>query len=451
MDVHAAVALARLGLGRRSGEPVPADPRAWALAQLDAPDPIDTTGLPATADGLALTAALFDAAKRRKQAAAPDAAAAARPDPADDPDPARQRFRAQVRGEQHNFVSQALATPAPFRERLVWFWSNHFTVAARTRVTAATAGAYVREAIRPHVSGRFTDMLLAVMRHPAMLAYLDQAHSMGPDSRAGARRHGGLNENLARECLELHTVTPAAGYTQADVTAFARVLTGWSFELRQPPLGFVFRPNMHAPGDKVVMRRTWPEGEAGGVELLTWLSTHPATTRHLALKLVRHFAADDPDPADVARIDGVLRDTGGDLGAASRALLTIDGVWKPLAKLRTPMDYVVASLRTVGATGGTAPKLVPVLAELGQPVFGAPFPIGWPDRAADWAGPEAMLQRIDFAYGLAGSTPDIDPMACAEAQLGPLVTPALADELRAAGSRRDALTLLLASPAFQRR
>ena len=363
------------------------------------------------------------------------------------PNPVVEQFHSDV----HDLLANALVTEAPFRERLVWFWANHFTIAARARPTTATAGAYVREAIRPHVTGRFQDMLLAVMRHPAMLAYLDQARSVGPDSEAGLRRHLGLNENLARECLELHTVTPASGYTQTDVTAFAKVLTGWSFELRQEPIGFVFRPRIHEPGVQTVMGRSWPEGEAGGIALLTWLGTHRNTYHHLAEKLVRHFVADDPPAAQVTAIAAILADTGGDLGAAAAAVIDLPAAWTPLAKVRSPQEYVVACLRGLGLQPSDVPNIAGMATNLGQGMFQAPFPIGWPDRAADWAAPEALLQRVDFAYGLAGRVPLLEPVGHAQEILGPLLGADTLSAMKGAGSRRDAMTLLIASPEFQRR
>ncbi len=378
------------------------------------------------------------------------ARAAGTPPPAADPmnpHPVGELAQREIRA----LLDRALTTDAPYRERLVWFWANHFTIADRALVVSATSGAYIREAIRPHVTGRFADMLLAVMRHPAMLNYLNQAQSAGPDSLAGQRRHLGLNENLARECLELHTVTPAAGYTQADVTNFARVLTGWSVDTRQPPLGFRFRPNMHEPGEIEVMGRTWPAGEDGGVELLAWLGTHPATYRHLADKLCRHFVADEPPPAQVARIEAVLRDTHGDLGAAAAALVELPGAWVPQAKLRTPQEYVIACLRALGTAPDQVPGIGGLVGGLGEPLFQAPFPIGWPDRAADWAGPEAMLQRVDFSYAMAGRHATMDPEQLAAATVGPLMSATTLAQIKAAGSRRDGLTLLLSSPEFQRR
>jgi uncharacterized protein (DUF1800 family) len=294
------------------------------------------------------------------------------------------------------------------------------------------------------------------MRHPAMLMYLNNAQSVGPHSPAGLKNAKGLNENLARECMELHTVSPAARYTQADVTEFAAVITGWSVETKQPPLGFRFRPNAHEPGEKTLMGRTFPEGEQGGVLALAFLASHPSTHRFLATKLARHFVADDPPPDAVRRIEGVLRDTGGDLGAASLALVSLDAAWRnPGGKLRTPQDYVVAALRAADLPADKMPAdgmwIANTVGGLGQPYFSAPLPNGWGDRAVDWTSPEAMLRRIDWSYGLAGRMGQTDPEQLADASLGPLLRAGTREQMAGAGARRDAITLVLSSPEFQRR
>ena len=440
MDTNAAIAFNRFGLGRRRDEPVPADPRAWLTEQLVGPDPGPSQGLPSSSDALEQ---LRDLIMAQKDAPMVDGKKGHTPE--------AQAFHEHSKAEVAALLAQAITTPTGFRERLVWFWANHFTVAMRSRPAAACAGPFVREAIRPYVNGRFRDMLLAVERHPAMMAYLDQPQSVGEHSEVGERRHRGLNENLARECLELHTVTPAAGYTQADVTAFARILTGSVIDMAHEPHGFRFLPAAHEPGEQVVMGRTWPAGEEGQVAILEWLADHPSTQHHLAVKLVRHFVADDPSPTDVARIEAVLRNTGGDLGAASRALVSLPDAWVPMTKLRTPQDYVVACMRAVGARPEMEPQLPNTVSGLGQPVFGAPFPIGWPDRAADWLGPEQILQRVDFAYQFSARVTDQEPVEVAENTLGPLLRAETLTEIRRAGSRQDGLTLLLSSPEFQRR
>jgi uncharacterized protein (DUF1800 family) len=294
-------------------------------------------------------------------------------------------------------------------------------------------------------------MVLAVMRHPAMLLYLDNAGSVGPNSIAGQRSHRGLNENLARECMELHTVSPASGYTQADVTAFARILTGWSVELKDDPLGFVFRPRIHEPGEQTLLGRTFPEGEAGGVEALRFLANHPATHRFLASKLVCHFVADTPPPAAVRHVENILRDTKGDLGAAAAGLVGLNEAWTPGSKIRAPQDLMVAAFRALDVPPDPSPPFLAILAGLGQPLWTAPAPNGWSDMAADWSGPEAMMRRVDWAFAVAGRVGERDPTTIADAALGPLVRPATQTAMAHAGSRREAMTLLLTSPEFQRR
>jgi uncharacterized protein (DUF1800 family) len=428
MDLRTAQALIRFGLGRRGEEPLPSDPAIWLQDQLRDPDPTQPT---ATTER-ALEALRFDRQNK--------------------PPPGERRSPTVYREDARAALDAALTTPAPFRERLVWFWTNHFTVSARGGV-AALCGAFVSEAIRPHVTSRFEDMLLAVMHHPAMLIYLNNAGSVGPDSPAGRRTHRGLNENLARECMELHTVSPASGYTQADVTNFAKILTGWSINLRADPPGFMFRRFAHEPGSITLMGRQFPPGEAEGIEALRFLANHPSTHRFLAQKLVQYFVADTPSPDHVRPIEAVLRDTGGNLGAAAAALVRLNAAWQPATKLREPQDYAIAGLRMLSPPQDALEEInvMGMLAGLGQPLWNAPQPDGWPDRAANWAGPEEMMRRIDWAYGVAGRVGQRDPGAMAQATLGPLLRPATWTAVMHAGSRRDALTLVLASPEFQRR
>ena len=431
MDPRPVIAAIRFGHGRRPNDAVPADPAAWLDSQL-APGPAPTLpeGVPA---GLPAILALAQEDNMTARAGMGR--------------PHRGRI---LRGEAEAAIAAAIAGQAAFRERLVAFWTNHFTV-ARQKVPYLV-GHMVREAIRPHVAGRFDDMLVAVTRHPAMLVYLDNHVSTGPNSRAGQSQNRGLNENLAREILELHTVTPAARYTQRDVTEFAKLLTGWSFAPQREPFGFVFRATAHEPGPKTVMGRTFPEGHEGGLMALAWLGRHEATHRHIATKLVRHFVADDPPPEAVRSIFAVLRDTGGDLGAASRALVRLEDAWAPpLGKLRAPMDYLVAVLRAVDAPADAAERAFGALQYLGQPLWNPPAPIGWPDVARDWSAPEMMIRRIEWANALSARGAGRDAAALAEAVLGPLIRPATLRAAARAGSAREALTLVLASPEFQRR
>ncbi len=430
MDASTAAALIRFGLGRRGMQPLPADPSAWLGAQLDGVDPALARPMTGGADALA---ALYADRQERREGGSPS------------------RVRDLFRADIATAGVILLETDAPFRERLVWFWANHFTVSLRHGGVRALALAFVREAIRPHVTGRFAEMLLATARHPAMLVYLDNAASVGPDSPAGRRTRRGLNENYARECLELHTIGRDAGYTQADVTAFAALLTGWGVQPDGPDAGFAFFPRRHQPGSKTVVGHTYPEGEAGGVAALRWLGTHPATYRRIAAKLARHFVADNPPPETVRRIAAVLHDSGGDLHAAALGLLDLPGAWQPLGKLRTPFDFTVASLRALDLPPDDRPPPQAVMANLRQPWLTAPLPDGWPDVAAAWADGELLLRRADWASAVAGRAGMLEPQRVAEATLGPLLGPATALAVQRAGSRREALALLLASPEFQRR
>jgi uncharacterized protein (DUF1800 family) len=430
MDTAAAHAMIRFGLGRRGDEPAPPDPRGWLANQLEGFDPGSATPCHSGAEGV-LAIRDFNRAKDKKMAG--------------------QALRAIFRADSDAAIDTLLTTASPFRERLVWFWANHFTVSVRRPFTGALVNAMIQEAIRPHVTGRFADMPKAVTRHPAMLLYLDNAGSVGPDSRAGMLRHRGLNENLARECMELHTVTPVAGYTQADVTAFARLLTGWSIGFEEARPGFRFRPFAHEPGPQRMMGHEFPSGERGGLAALDFLAAHPACHHNLALKLARHFIADTPPAEAVAALAGVLGRTGGDLKAAALALLGLKEAWRPLTKLRTPFDYVVAVLRALDLPADRRPDVPGVMAGLGQGLHDAPLPNGWPDDAADWAAPEAMMRRVDWAYGVSARAPGRDPAALARESLGPLLSDATGRAVAGAGSRREAMTLLLAAPEFQRR
>lgn len=439
MDLRNAIAAIRFGLGRRPDEPLPSDPAAWLEHQVGPAAPQRTApGLPPPLSFAEAHALLF------RRAAAQEG---------ED----RQAVREMTRRTEEDaiaWVGHCLLSDAPFQDRLTNFWANHFTMSRRVRIAGPFIGPWVREVVRPNLSGRFADMLLGTVRHPGMLIYLSNGRSIGPNSPVGRRSGRGLNENLAREILELHTVTPAAGYTQHDVTEFARILTGWSVQRDGERGGFVFRAAAHEPGPKTLFGRTFPEGEEGGIEALRFLADHPATHRNLAVKLARHFVADDPPQAAVDRLYAVLRDTGGDLGAVSRALVRLPEAWSPpLTKVRAPLDYVLAVGRALGLPAEAAEGLHQAMATLGQPLWSAGQPVGWPDLAEEWAVPEALMHRIEWANLMAGRAGGgrRDARALAEATLGPLAGAETLREIGRAGSAQDALTLLLVSPEFQRR
>ena len=444
-----AIAAARFGFGPGPQDNLNGDPKAWLKAQLQGDDP----GLASGAfTGLQTGAEALDAL--HAEGVAHHAFLLANPGgTAQYHSSLIPVFRAEATA-QLNF---AATTAAGFRERLVWFWANHFSVSALQNLSGPFIGPLLREAIRPHVTGNFTDMVLAVEQHPAMLRYLDNDKSIGPDSPLGLRTGRGLNENLGRECMELHTVGLAAGYSQADVTNMAKILTGWS--VGKPGedadgTGFKYRPGIHEPGPQTVMGHEFDGGEQAGIDALTFLSTYPTTYDLLAKKLVIHFVADDPPEAAVAKISGVLRDTKGDLGSASAALVDLPEAWVPGQKLKTPFEYVVSSLRAAPPPPGQKPPdPIGILAQLGQPVWSAPLPNGWPDQAASWAGSDAVMARIDWAYTYSSRFNDagIDPVQLADNALGPLLRPETQSAMASAGSPREALTLFLTAPEFQRR
>ncbi|MBU8539509.1 DUF1800 domain-containing protein [Falsiroseomonas tokyonensis] len=435
MDTRPQIAAVRFGTGPRPDAPLPDDPVAWLDQQTRGPGP-----------------ALAPPEGRDAPASLEEGYTAWIAHDASPPPPGQASVPTQLfRAEQQAWMRHLLTSTAPFHDRLTNFWLNHFTVAERGGfgVTTGFPG-FLREVIRPHVMGRFVDMLLAASKSPAMLYYLDQVASVGPNSNFGRRSGRGLNENLAREILELHTVSPAGGYTQADVTEFARIMTGWGVERMRPPFATVFRPGNHEPGEKTLLGKRYAEGPEAYEAALRDLAAHPATHRFLATRLVRHFVADAPKPETVARIESVLRDTQGDLGEAARALVRLPEAWgPPLTKLRAPLDYVVALHR---AAGGTDPApVLGALNALGQPLWNAPQPNGWPDTASGWAAPEPMMQRLDIAHETAGRFARLDPRQVLETAIGPLAREETRTALRRAGSARDAITLVFASPEMQRR
>jgi uncharacterized protein (DUF1800 family) len=470
----AAIALNRFGLGARPEQDVPADPKAWLIDQFGQyqPRPALFATLP---DPAPLARAYTDGTLLPAMASsAPDMAPPPRPatDPAQQKQDARARLRITVRDNYRAAVNarfaSAIATETPFVERLVHFWANHFALSVEKPEVSIYAAAYELEAIRPHVLGRFDEMLFAVERHPAMLVYLDQFRSVGPGSpfavRAGARnpnRQVGLNENLAREIMELHTLGVRTGYDQSDVTEFARALTGWSIAGMGPMAardpaggdGFVFRAGLHEPGARRIMGRRYDQpDEQQARAILSDLARSPATARHIATKLARHFVADDPPPALVDRLAATFLDSGGDLPALYRVLIDAPQAWAQAEpKFKTPWEWAVSAFRglgrrDLGKVDGTA-----LFNQLGQPIWRPGSPAGYDDIAATWAAPGALMRRVELAQRFAAAAGPIDARALAPTLLPGVLTPATATALAQAESGATALALLLVSPEFQRR
>ena len=457
-----AIAANRFGLGARPGElaAIGGNGPDWLRAQLHgAPAALPGAELRSSREILARALELrreVDAA-RKQQVAAAEAAQQRLP----------QYLQPLYRSEATARFQAAVVSDRPFIERLTQFWSNHFAVSIDKQFLAGLAGSFEREAIRPHVLGNFSDLLLAVETHPAMLLYLDNHLSVGPNSlaarRAGRRerqRTPGINENLAREILELHTLGVGGGYSQRDVTTFAEVITGWTIGgeggrfAAGVPGTFVFRPELHEPGAKRLLgRRYRDDGFGQGAAVLRDLAQERATAHFIASKLARHFIADEPPPAAVARLAEAFARSRGDLPAVYGALIDTREAWTaPLAKYKTPCDYIVSSYRGLALPVDPAHGPLAPFEVLGQRTWEPRSPAGWPDKSADWDGASALMRRIQWADALGGrvgNRRDVRELA------GELLGANLGDGTRAAlahaASAAQALTLLLAAPEFLRR
>lgn len=369
-------------------------------------------------------------------------------------------------------MNAALTSDAPFVERMVYFWSNHFAISVDKLAIIGLGGLLEVEAVRPHVLGKFCDMMLAVERHPAMLLYLDQAQSIGPDSRVGqtvaarGKRKVGLNENLAREIMELHTLGVRSGYTQADVTEFARAMTGWSVSglARGPmsrftgtdgePGNFVFAEALHQPGDRTIRGQRYPAGGEGQARsVMLDLCNSPATATHIATKLARQFAGDTPPQPLVDRLSANFLRTGGDLPSLYRVLIEAPELARAgVGKFKTPWDWSVSALRAVGTRQIEGQPVAALQNQLGQPVWKPGSPAGYDDFDASWAGPDALMRRVEAAAKIAQKVGNaVDPRQLAAAVLPGGGTPATLAAIGRAESPTDGLALLLVAPEFMRR
>jgi uncharacterized protein (DUF1800 family) len=484
-------ALHRFGFGPRPGSvaAIAGDPRGAILAEIERPGAAQLANVHLPGSSEAARAAFEvreavraarqaqrnaqEAAKQTAAAAAPSsagdvmpnpstsnptmsqgspAAAAAAPPPRAN-NPAAAALQQVYRDEAKARVDAALNAGVGFAERLTWFWSNHFCVSVAKNGVRPLAGAYEREAIRPHVLGRFADMLQAVETHPAMLTYLDNVRSIGPNSPAGHDRGRGLNENLAREILELHTLGVRTVYTQDDVTSFAKIITGWTVVPPRQEHGgeFVFNPRMHEPGVHTLISARMDQDEFDqGRAALDMLARHPATAHHVAEKLVRHFVSDRPVPALADKLAARFRETDGDLREVAKTLVTAPESWNTAdRKLKRPAEWMVAAARATGA----APDITAFSQAqnlLGEPLWRPAAPKGFSDEDAAWI--DGLTQRLDVANDFARRIADAtDPHEALDVALGPLATEETRTAIRRAESRPQALTLLFMAPEFQRR
>ena len=448
-------ALTRFGMGAGVGESASlGDPVEWLRRQVElGPEPVADAPSRLTLEGA--RARVRRAQIERDEEALGDAR--------------REAIQLAVQ-DGRALLQQRVRSARPFMERWVAFWANHLCVSRTSNLQVGVlAGAYEREAIRPHALGDFADMVLASARHPAMLLYLDNAQSIGPGSQIGrgSARRGrdrGLNENYARELMELHTVGVDASYTQDDVTELARVLTGWTItgvtgRERPPPgrvtvydeaPGFQFLAAAHQPGAKRVMGVRYGQGgDEEGIQAIRDLCRRPDTAHFVADKLVRHFVADTPPSEDVERVADVFHGTQGDLRAVCHTIIDLDSAWDPAyRKFRTPQDWVVAALRALGADE-MGPEIQRVLRELRHPLWSPGAPNGFADTRQVWADPDSLMNRAEFARSLGNATRRLDPTRLSEVIAlepdSPL--PALLTDTKVASA--DRIALALAGPEFQ--
>ncbi len=437
----AAQAFNRFGFGGRPDDAAPADVMGWLSAQITCADqaPSGPSSLQAMAQSHTAESAPLGSALRVSLVA---------------------QTVAGYRNEVQSMVTTAVTTKIPFRERLVWFWTNHFAVMANhTSYTLACAGPYVREAIRPNVTGTIAQMLLAAILHPAMLTSLNAPDSTGPNSpRAiGVLKQTGvqlnINENLGRETLELYSLGYNQGYVQADVDALATLLSGMDVgATATAPAAAFYNTQKQQPGNVTLMGTTYPCTQAGLASALQMLGTHPNTYLHLATKLVTHFVSDTPSQADIATICNALASTGGSLPAAHSALLGLQNAWVPLQKLKSPVELMLSALRAAGTTAASMPANIYMVATaLGESIWSPDFPDGWSDFAADWNGPAAMMLRTDWAWQFAGTLTAINPAQTVLATVAPFLSAGTSAALSGAGSAQTQFALLFCSPEFQRR
>ena len=441
----ALVAFQRFGLGAKPGGPsrIGGDPLAALRAEVETADiaVIDDPGLPSYSKACVESQMGFDRAENVRRA------------------------------EMNARIDKQMSVEIGFVERLVVFWANHFSMTVnKTEAVRGTIGQWERDVVRRFVLGKFSSMLRGTIKHPAMIAYLDNEDSIGPNSPIGQHWGAGFNENLARELMELHTVGSDGGYSEADVSAFAKILTGWSYVRGWEADGrynggtnqnrgrFIYRANWHEPGSITLMGKTYPaRGQAQAEDALDDLAAHPATAEHIAFKLVRHFITDEPTPEMVEPLKQKFITTRGNLKAVSLALLELPEAWSlPLAKLRTPYENTIAQYRALGVRykNDQSWALSEPLYALHQMAWESPSPEGYSDDTLTWLNPDAMRIRLDIAqFSSWAFAPDSrrNVPNLAKNLFSTALSQKTRDRIAAADSSNNALIVLFASPEFQRR
>ena len=366
------------------------------------------------------------------------------------------RKRVSLEDELIAALETARREKTGFGERLALHWANQFTVASGKGKARQVIGTFAREVIRPHLLGRFEDMLFAATTHPAMLYYLDNAGSIGPGSIVGKKSSRGLNENLAREVLELHSLGVDGGYTQQDVTALAKILTGWTVDLdrKSPDCGTtIFDRRRHEPGAKSLLGFTIEASGRGElVDAVKIIAAHRSTARNVARRLIVGFLSDEAPADAVEALEQRFISSGGQLRDVTEELISIDSMWTsaPL-KMRSPIELLFITDRLIGETP-RPPQLRVSLAAMGQPFLQAPSPKGWTEDNRGWISSDGIKSRLDWAAAIGARFGDrLDGIAWQEAARSGRLSVDSADAVRRAETKSQALALLLMSPEVQRR
>ena len=461
-DQAAFIAVQRFGLGARPGElrQVRSDPRGWLREQVG-----QSALPPGTVVGPSSRETIENELTRMPRGEKGDMARAE-----------KKRQRQMMRGELGNRLHLRMRTDTPFAERLIAFWTNHFSISASAganHLVHGITGSFEREAMRPHAFGKFEDLAFSALTHPGMVHYLDNERSVGPNSALGSRPGETINENLARETLELYILGVNGGYTQADVEQMSLVLSGWSYRYvslerklkgvkrRVPNMkpmeqhGFgQFFPAMHEPGSKTIVGTTYKDAGADEFrQVIQTLTKHPSTAQFIASKLARHFIADDPPQSAVDQLAKTFQETNGNLETLSLALINVKEAWEqPLTKIKSPADLVLSAGRALDAAGNDGFGPMQAMSALGQPMLRAPDPRGWPDVDEAWISPAQVMRRVEWIGATSRSKfKNLDPRQLIDNALGDMASDRLRESVRGAPSTGEAVALVLLSPEFQRR
>lgn len=453
----------RFGLGGKPNEITPNNPKQWLEAQIASfnPRPSILANYPKSS---VIFAEVAETQANRRQTKNGKARPVATPLA----EPAYNLRRHYI--DAVNARAQiAIQSETPFMERMVHFWANHFAISADGLYSRASAGSYEFEAIRPKINGSFFELLLSVVTHPTMLDYLNQNRSIGPNTQAAQRRSRnnperqfGLNENLAREILELHTLGVHGGYSQADVTEFAKALTGFTVATRRPIQGanqgepgtFIFIQQIHEPGSRKIMGKTYnQQNHNQALAILRDLSIHPSTAQNIATKLARHFTSDNPPEALIARLKANFIATNGDLPSLYKTLINApEFEIANASKFKTPWDWFISSMRGLGFSNSGDVETAIIMRNLGQEVWQPKSPKGFDDIDAAWAAPDALTRRLELAWQLAiRAKTNIGPLELANKLLGANLDEHTKTTISRAESPASGYALLIVSPAFLRR